>query len=132
VADNGSAFEPVEVMLDKKRRLRFSMRALRCAEKRLTELRGEKIKIFNLLSPANQDKLGPDEIIVLFHQGLLQDDPSLTEEQVEEMIDVRALDGLAERLAEALGGPKPNTEARDSRPLARSPGSISGPSGESS
>ena len=89
MSEKSSAFESVEVELDKKRRLRFTMGSLRRAQRRLDELRGEKQSIFKILSPQNKDQLGPDEIVVLIHQGLLTDDPALTEEQVENMIDVR-------------------------------------------
>lgn len=136
MADKANAFEPVDVMLDKKRRLRFTMGALRRAQRRLDELRGgEKVSIFQLLSPANKDQLSPDEIVVLFHQGLRADDPSLTEEQVDELLDVRDLDAIAEKLALALGGAgaaKGKEGGADASPLERSPGSTSGPSPGSS
>lgn len=135
MADKATAFEPVEVTLDKKRRLQFNMGALRRAERRLDEIRGEKRSIFNLLSPANMDRLGPDEIVVLFHQGLRKDDPELTEEQVEDMIDVRQLNELAGKLAAALGGEGAANKKEggaDASPLASSPGVSSGPSGGSS
>jgi hypothetical protein len=147
------AFEPVEIVLDRKRVLRFGMGALRRAQARLRELRGDNVNILVLLSPTNREQLGPDELVVLFHQGLLKDDPTLTEEQVDDLLDVRWLDqNLALKLAEALGGvereialvtcpncahkftPKSEDEKSEAhkRPLASSPGAISGPSGESS
>jgi hypothetical protein len=134
VAETPKALDPVDVMLDKKRRLRFTMGSLRRAQRRLEEIRGEKISIFELLSEKNKDKLSPDEIVVLFHQGLRADDPNLTEEQVEELIDVRELDALAEKLAQALGGQaRPDGKEKEGRadasPLPPSPGSTSGPSG---
>jgi len=141
MAEKSSAFEPVEVELDKKRRLRFTLGSLRRAQRRLDELRGEKLSIFKILSPQNQDQLGPDEIVVLIHQGLLADDPALTEEQVENMIDARNMEALALKLAEALGGeaaPRakglPAQEGSDNgaSPLALSPGSTSGRSEGSS
>ena len=135
MADKAHAFEPVEVVLDKKRHLRFTMGALRRSQKRIQEIRGETISIFQLLSPQNQEKLGPDEIVVLFHQGLRHEDAELTEEQVEDMIDVRQLDALAEKLAEALGGEKDAKEkggGAATGPLSSSPGATSGPSGASS
>jgi hypothetical protein len=135
MAETPKALDPVDVMLDKKRRLRFTMGSLRRAQRRLEEIRGEKISIFELLSEKNKDKLSPDEIVVLFHQGLVADDPGLTEEKLEDMIDVRSLDALAEKLALALGGEGqpavPGKEGKaDASPL--SPGSTSGPSGASS
>jgi hypothetical protein len=65
------------------------------------------------------------------------EDEKLTEEEVENMIDARMLDSLAEKLALAMGGEivrtKPDEEAKEERPLASSsPGASSGPSGESS
>ena len=129
------AFEPVEVELDKKRHLQFTMGALRRAQTRLQEIRGDKIPIFKLLSPENKDNLGPDEIVVLFHQGLRKEDPDLTEEQVEDMIDVRQLDALAQQLAAALGGEataKGKEGGGDAVPLSPSPGETSGRSGVSS
>ena len=71
----------------------------------------------------------------MFHQGLRHDDPNLTEEMVEEMIDARQLDELAEKLAEAMGGTfektKPVDGAKETdRPLSQSPGATSGASGE--
>jgi hypothetical protein len=150
--DTPKVYDPVEIVLDRKRVLRFGMGALRKAQARLREIRADNVNILQLLSPKNQEELGPDELVVLFHQGLLKDDPELTEEQVEDLLDARALDeGLALKLAEALGGknapvvvtcpncahkfkPKPEDEKSeaDKRPLSSSPGAISGPSGESS
>ena len=134
--EKNSALPLVEVELDKKRSLRFTMGSLRRAEKRLNEIRGSDVSIFQILSEENKGKLGPDEIIVLFHHGLAHEDPNLTEDNVADMIDLRELDILGARLAEALGGavaPKqPSPEANGDRPLARSPGSSSGPSGASS
>jgi hypothetical protein len=131
-------FDPVAVELGdgKTRLLRFSMGALRRAQTRLRELRGDKISIFQLLSPKNKEQLSPDEIVVLFHQALRHEDKDLTEEQVEEMIDARQLDYLAEKLAEAMGGTvervKPDGGMNEGeRPLSPSPGATSGPSGES-
>ena len=129
------AFEPVEVELDKKRHLQFTMGALRRAQTRLQEIHGDKVSIFKLLSPENKDQLGPDEIVVLFHQGLRKEDPNLTEEQVEDMIDVRQLDDLAEQLAVALGGKndaKGKEGGGNADPLSPSPGKTSGPSDVSS
>ena len=113
-------FEPVEIQLDKPRRLKFTMGALRRAQTRLRAIRGDKISIFELFSPKNKEQLSPDEIVVLFHQGLRHDDPNLTEEMVEEMIDARQLDELAEKLAEAMGGTvektKPDRWRQGNRP----------------
>jgi len=136
MAEQINALPLVELELDKKRSLRFTMGALRRAEKRLDEIRGgQHVSIFELLSEENKRKLGPDEIIVLFHHGLLHDDPNLTEEDVADMLDVRQLDALGQRLAEALGAavkPKASVpEASGDRPLAVSPGSSSGPSPDS-
>ena len=135
MTEKAHAFEPVQVELDKLRHLRFTMGALRRAQKRIQEIRGEKISIFQLLSPQNQEKLGPDEIVVMFHQGLRHEDANLTEEQVEDMIDVRQLDALADKLAEALGGEKDGKGkggGAATGPLSSSPGVNSGPSGASS
>ena len=134
--EKNSALPSVFVDLDKRRMLRFTMGSLRRAEKRLNEIRGSDVSIFQILSEENKGKLGPDEIIVLFHHGLAHEDPNLTEDNVADMIDVRELDILGTRLAEALGGAvttkQPSPEANGDRPLARSPGSSSGPSGASS
>jgi len=135
--EKNSALPSVFVDLDKRRTLRFTMGSLRRAEKRLDEIRnGQHVSIFQILSEENKGKLGPDEIIVLFHHGLAHEDPTLTEDNVADMIDVRELDILGTRLAEALGGAvttkQPSPEANGDRPLARSPGSSSGPSGASS
>ena len=137
MAEKISALPLVAVELDKKRSLRFTMGSLRRAEKRLDEIRGgQHVSIFELLSEENKRKLGADEIIVLFHQGLLHEDSELTEDAVADMLDVRQLDELGQRLAEALGGAvkanAPAPEVNGGRPLARSPGSSSGPSGASS
>jgi hypothetical protein len=134
--EKNSALPSVFVDLDKRRMLRFTMGSLRRAEKRLNEIRGSDVSIFQILSEENKGKLGPDEIIVLFHHGLAHEDPTLTEDNVADMIDVRELDILGARLAEALGGAvttkQPSPEANGDHPLARSPGSSSGPSGASS
>jgi hypothetical protein len=134
--EKNSALPSVFVDLDKRRMLRFTMGSLRRAEKRLNAIRGSDVSIFQILSEENKGKLGPDEIIVLFHHGLAHEDPNLTEDNVADMIDVRELDILGARLAEALGGAvttkQPSPEANGDRPLARSPGSSSGPSGASS
>ena len=134
--EKNSALPSVFVDLDKRRMLRFTMGSLRRAEKRLNEIRGSDVSIFQILSEENKGKLGPDEIIVLFHHGLAHEDPNLSEDNVADMIDVRELDILGTRLAEALGGAvttkQPSPEANGDRPLARSPGSSSGPSGASS
>jgi hypothetical protein len=133
------AFDPVDVELGgKKYQLRFTMGALRRAQARLREIRGDKVSIFQLLSPKNKEQLSPDEIVVLFHQGMRHGEhQDLTEEQVDDMIDARQLDSLAEKLALAMGGEivreKPEEEIKKERPLASSsPGATSGPSGESS
>src|SRR5262245_31579012 len=136
MAEKINALPVVEVELDRKRSLRFTMGSLRRAEKRLDEIRGgQHLSIFELLSEENKRKLGPDEIIVLFHHGLLHEDSKLTEEDVADMLDVRQLDELGQRLADALGGAvKPNASGPEAngRPLALSPGSSSGHSGASS
>lgn len=134
MAEKPNALTPVNVDLDKTRTLRFTLGALRRAEKRLKEIRGEQVSIFEILSEENKRKLGPEEIIVLFHHGLIDEDPNLTEDKVADMIDVRQLDVLAVKLAEALGGAgkSKQPEGDNHRPLALSPGSNSGPSAASS
>ncbi len=80
----------VPLMLDKKRRLRFSLKTMRL----LREEFGDK----TLTTGLGQDSIGK-----FLWYGLKHEDPELTIDQVEEMIDLEQLTEVLEAIAKATG-----------------------------
>ena len=81
----------VEIMLDRKRFLRYTLGTLR----RIREELGTEA----LEAGVSEEKLAR----VLWH-GLKEDDPSLRPEQVEDLVDLQQLPVLVSALQMAMGG----------------------------
>lgn len=83
----------VEIQLDKKRRLRYTMNALAEIEDQLgvplAELQNVKMTIKN--------------IRVILWAGLIHEDSELTQEQVGEMVDLNNIEEVQQKIAEAFG-----------------------------
>jgi hypothetical protein len=84
---------PVPIVLDRPRTLRFNIAAVR-------RIRSEKgPKYFD--EPAEgEDEL--ERLTYLAVHGLLHEDPELTQEQLEELVDFRQVHALGQAIARAL------------------------------
>jgi hypothetical protein len=82
----------VEVQLDKKRNIRFTMNALAEVEDRLgfrlDEIEGKKLSI--------------KQIRALLFCGLMHEDENLTEEMIGDMIDLGNIKYVQEKMSEAF------------------------------
>jgi hypothetical protein len=90
---NGATPTPtrgVPVKLDRERHLRYSMATLR--------------KMREVFKPGElEGGVTDDKIVRVLWFGLRDDDPELTEAQIEDMVDMENLDPLMEALNKALG-----------------------------
>jgi hypothetical protein len=129
--------EPIQIQLrDGVHELCFTVSSIKWLQERFREILGTQMNIFELLSEKNQTELGIDAVIARVTAALRHEKKEeITEEHVADVIDVRSLNEIAEKIALALGGyfeglksaaPRSNGQKVDS-PLAESPGSISGP-----
>jgi hypothetical protein len=84
---------PVQITLDKTRTLRFSLRAVR----RIMSEKGQDY----FEDTGDHDNL--ERLSYLAWQGLLHEDPELTHEQVEDLIDFSQIGELAAAINRALG-----------------------------
>ncbi len=92
--------EPVVVELDRPRKLRFDLGA----QKAFYRETGVGIQRF--------DQENPEHICALIWASLLRDDPSLTVDQVDEMIDMGNLEYVFERVTEAINRSMPQKQAQ--------------------
>lgn len=125
-----NAIEPVEIVLDKPRKMLFTFGALKAAEREINKIRtatGEaKTSVFTILG-----EMSPDTISILVWACLLHEDSTLTIEQVDAMPFNME---IAAKINQCLGVQIKSEEAPDeegnegggSRPLARQNGSTSG------
>jgi hypothetical protein len=77
----------IPLTLDKPRNLRLTNRALMAAELRLGELyKDRRVAIMDVVAQAVKGGgIATTTLVVLLHQGLLHEDPTLTEDQVADM-----------------------------------------------
>jgi hypothetical protein len=137
--------ESVPIELDKTRHLKFTNRAMMAAEREINKQRGasvaERVAIdYLMIAAARQGLSGAgsfprDLVTVMIWAGLLREDPSLTVEQVVDLIDRsplsrgKILDCLWEAYQSAASktlASAEEPEGGDPPPLAQPPGSNSG------
>lgn len=140
-----NAIEPVEIVLDKPRKMLLTMGALRKAEAELNRARGlngaERVSIFEVINreiqgfATDQLKLGADFIVILLWASLLHEEKALTLDEVESFPGrpVEILAGLVACINRSFSEKKEAQGEGDSstRPLDQLNGSISGHSRES-
>ena len=76
----------IPIVLDRERHLRMTNRALLQAERALCDFWGTKRNILAVLMDGSTLTL--NDIAIVLHQGLLHEDPSLTLEQVQDLMTV--------------------------------------------
>lgn len=79
----------VPVMLDKERRLRYSFKTRRTLIEQIGE---EKLR-----------KMGGDDLCTVLWYGLKHEDPDLTVDQLEEMVDLENLTEIVDAMTRAMG-----------------------------
>lgn len=95
---------PVTIDLDRPRTLRYGLNAMVALEERGI-----------ILGKTDLEK--PSTIRALLWAGLIHEDPSLTEEQVGEMVDdPRALLRVSQAVVRALAGAQPDAPKGKARP----------------
>lgn len=82
----------VDIQLDKKRKLRYTMNALAEIEDALGVTMGEIDTV----------KMTIKNIRVILWAGLIHEDPELTVEEVGNMVDLQNLDEVQEKITEAF------------------------------
>jgi len=75
---------PIVLTLDRERTLWLDLRAIFQAERDLCRLWGAPKNILTVL--ANSDGLTLNDLAVLLHRGLLEDDPGLTLEETQDLM----------------------------------------------
>lgn len=90
---------PVPLMLDRERWLRFDNRALFTVERELCRLWGRQVSLLTLF--ANLDALTLNDVAVLLWQGLRQEDPTLTLEQTQDLMDFDKLPAILAAVLDA-------------------------------
>ena len=129
-----SVVPPIPIDLDRRRVLRMNNRAIFQSEIELTKLWNRKVNVLSVLVNADQT-LTLNDIAIFLWQALLDEDPSLTLPEVQDMMDVTKLDvivtailqawNVATAPAEPVG---PGEGAAQSDPLPTpSTGRVSGP-----
>ena len=81
------------IKLDKDRYLKFNLNSIRILEKEYG------IKFDKL-----EEEFSMESVQKILYVGLLKDDPSLTFEEVGELVDMSNIKAVVEALAESLGG----------------------------
>lgn len=123
-----SMVEPVPLLLDRERHLRFDIAALLLAERELARVWDRKISLFSIL--ASEGGLGLNDVSVLLWVSLLHEDPSMTLLKTQDLMDInRIADYTAAIFAawNAAWPPAPAREEASADPLARaSTGDASG------
>jgi hypothetical protein len=125
----------VPIMLDRLRHIRLGTKALRRAELVLSDVRKREISILRVMF--NPDGLGLNEMLVLLWCGLAHEDPTLTLEEVEDLVTgdkiLLSLEAVYAAWNRHTASAQPSTEEASNGPLATpSPGSDSGASPVSS
>jgi hypothetical protein len=134
----------VPILLDRARTLRFDRRAVFTAERELSRLwqaprtfYSAVLAVIQAVADSQIERLNLNDIAIMLWQGLLYDDPTLTLEQVQEMLpyfDMAAMVPICAALLEAWNiAAQPATPATEEAtsgeaadPLAPSPGAASG------
>lgn len=101
--------QPVTITLDRPRTLRFSIAAVR----RILTEKGPEY----LAGETGGDDL--ERLSYLAFQGLIHEDPELTQEQVEEMVDFSQVEELTTAVLRALGQDLPQQEGGAGGPTKR-------------
>lgn len=119
----------VPLQLDRPRYVRLDKRAIFRAEQDLCRLWARQVNILSLFADTNTLTL--NDLAVLLHRGLLGDDPTLTLEQVQDLMDFNRLPAIFEALFAAWNAatmPAEAQEASDEAGPLSFPGVNSGPS----
>jgi|SRR5262252_5858349 len=114
----------VPIILDRPRHLRLDNRAIFSAEKELSALWGKKVSLFTVLGSG---ELGLNDLSVLLWQGLRHEDPGLTLERVQDLMDMSDLPGLIEKVLASWNAATTPAEPRQETPDAPFPNGSSGP-----
>lgn len=89
----------IPIKLDRVRKFKLNIKAIRLATAQLSKERGEKV---NLMKEIDFDNFGIDEISLIMWVGLLSDDPTLTRDQSDEIMDVFGLIQSKELILNAI------------------------------
>ena len=97
----------VDIVLDKPRKMLFTLLGLNRAQREINKLRGDSVSIFKRIDEfiqcllADDGNLPVDLIVVLIWASLLHEDPELTLEQADRMCTSN-LRGLVAQLTRAM------------------------------
>lgn len=103
----------VTLELDKPRELRYGFKALKKLEE---HFEAPVIKLLTLLQTKVEDEsLTTDDVLVLIWVGLIKDDPSLTKDQLEKIVDESdySLFDLIDKFQQGFGSSMPEMDAAD-------------------
>ena len=106
-----SGSEYVELVLEKPRKLRYTWRSIR-------RLNNEYD--VNILDMDEESFTNPDTISKILWAGLIWDDPDLTVDALDDLIELRQLANISTKVSEAIadqmGGQSDPTSGSDSTP----------------
>ena len=100
--------QPVEIELDRKRKLRYDFNALALLEDKF----GDIDTALHSLTQQPSVKA----IRALLHAGLVHEDPALTEEQVGSMVTLADMPRVAQAISEAFAEAMPKLDPTSSPP----------------
>ncbi len=139
-------FEPAELELDRKRKFKLNLRALLRAEREINRRRGAEVGKFAPIDALIWDCVNSEEkkivvpldlLSVLIWAGLTDEDPSLSVDQAADLIEASPLsrfelvnviyDHWTKVTAKAGKTAETSADGADADPLAKRPGSTSGP-----
>jgi hypothetical protein len=123
-----SVVPSIPLMLDRERHLRLNARALRNAERDLSDLWGQSISVYAALT---MTPLRINDISILLLHALRHEDPRLTHEEVLDLMDLAPMLDIMSAITEAwtwtARSANPEAPAPDADPTPASIGHASGP-----
>lgn len=101
-------YEGVPIKLDKVRHLKYALKSIRL----IVQKYGSIQKAFEILQKCKDeiDDAALEAIAVLAHAGLVHEDRDLTQEDVENLIEFKHINQLADKMVEAMSDSLPSIE----------------------
>lgn len=129
---NDLAPEPIIIQLDRQRKLEYRFRAWRYLEAHFGSQEAVLAAVAGLLPKKRGEKRGPilENLLYLIWAGLLREDPALTVEQVEDMLEPARIPEYITLVSRAIAQAFPaGDQSRPQRPGAGASGTGAGPTG---
>lgn len=102
----------VTIRLDRERKLRFDLRAIRDIEQAIAKLKGSWDGV-SIDSVVQTDPMPVSFMIVMLWACLKRDDPAITEDQVADLLTGADMDEVADALKQAVEAASPEAKALD-------------------